>query len=119
MSTTKTGAVVAKKVALATVVLMIDEMPEEKVAGEGGAGQHGGAAERRPRGDAGLPVLQPHPGVEHRQGEGDAPEGAGEGPDIGGREAHEDRRDPHGDRRHAQSREGAGEAGVEARCRIG
>ena len=93
-------------------------MPEEEIAREGEAGQHRGAGEagRRPRRRA---VLEAHPGVEHRQGQGDAPEGAREGADVRRREAHEDRRDAHCDGAGAQGREGRGEARLGAQGRLG
>ncbi len=110
---TKSGAVVAKKVALATVVLRIarcqkNRSPEKARPASTVAPRIG--APRRARGRTLL--LDHHPGIDNRQGERDAPERAGEGSHIGGGEAHEDGRDAHGDGADAQGQEGRSEGSI-------
>ena len=73
-------------------------MPEEEVAGEGEAGEEARTSEGFPRPGI-VRLLEPHPSVEHRQRQRDAPEGARERPDpLRGGEPHEDRREAERDR---------------------
>ena len=116
ISTTKSGAVVAKKVAFATVVLRMERCQKKRSPEKASPARRIGLVKDFGRGPARrLRFLEAHPDVEHGQRKGDAPEGARVRPDIGGGEAHEDRRNAHCGRAEAQRQEGGRNARVRAR----
>ncbi|MEI9901555.1 MAG: hypothetical protein WDN31_17180 [Hyphomicrobium sp.] len=100
---------VARKVALATVVWRIARCQKRRSALKVRPGQDDGAIEAEgSRQRQALAVGFPcRPCPEQGQGGRHAPEGAREGADIG--EAHEDRRNAHGERAEQQRGNGSGE----------
>ena len=79
-STTKTGAVVARNVAFATVVSRMARCQKKRSPAKARPARSARTSEGFPRPGI-VRLLEPHPSVEHRQRQRDAPEGAGERPD--------------------------------------